>query len=111
MPGVYERPPLFSLELGVVNGTFGYSTDVDKCVSCGRIRACAVSVRCVSAARGTVRCTQQFWVVEYYPHTLADLAVMGLTLGARFEAEPIALLEAALKYISDVPQVQSAQLS
>jgi hypothetical protein len=28
--GAGDRPPLFALELGVVDGAFGYSTDVDQ---------------------------------------------------------------------------------
>jgi dynein heavy chain, axonemal len=56
-PAIVERPPLFTLELCVVDGVFGYSTDADQ-----------------------------------------------------FEAEPVALFDQAIRYLHDVPQVESAVL-
>ena len=56
-PAIVERPPLFSLELCVVDGVFGYSTDADQ-----------------------------------------------------FEAEPVVLFDQAIRFLHDVPQVESSVL-
>ena len=56
-PAIVERPPLFTLELCVVDGVFGYSTDADQ-----------------------------------------------------FEAEPVVLFNQAIRYLHDVPQVESSVL-
>jgi dynein heavy chain len=57
IPAIVERPPLFTLELCVVDGVFGYSTD-------------------------------------------ADL----------FEAEPVVIFDQAIRFLHDVPQVESGVL-